>query len=441
MSAPKKVGADEAIQAGVSLADQPREAMGPLEPLVTPVGDDLRLAWPGHRVTLDLSHLHEGREGITAELLVTSAIHGEIHWGRLNLLSGPARTTLVKTLERAAPIAPWALVLERACRLTALHVREGAPVVCLMPRRAPVTRHLISKLVLAGQTNVLFGDGDSGKSLTALALMVAAGAPCDLPAGLTPTGDEPVRGLYLDYEGCQEDHEDRLANLLDSLGLTEAPPILYRQMVRPLADEAAFLRAQISQHRIGFVIVDSLAPACGPEPEGADAAVRTFTALRSFGAVTRLVVAHVSHASAAQRTGPAKPFGSIFNFNLARNMWEVRRAEDPGPGTLVQGLYHRKFNAGERQPPFGLRFTFSEDSITLQAHDMGQEPDLVARASVSQRLLAALRSGAFTTAELAGQVGASELTVRRALERLREKELVVSLPDTKPMRWGLASRA
>ena len=68
---------------------------------------------------------------------------------------------------------------------------------------------------------------------------------------------------------------------------------------------------------------------------------------------------------------------------------------------------------------------------------MGQEPDLVARASLAQRLLAALRPGAFTTAELAGQVGASELTVRRALERLREKGLIVSLLATKPLQWGL----
>jgi hypothetical protein len=433
-----KAGADDAIQEGVRLTEQPREAMGPLEPIVTPIGDELRLAWPGHQVTLDLSHLHEGREGITAELLVTSALHGEIHWGRLNLLSGPARATLVKTLERAAPVAPWALVLERACRLAALHIREGEPVICLMPRRAPATRHLIAKLVLAGQTNVLFGDGDSGKSLTALTLMVAAGVPCALPAGLVSSSSDPVRGLYLDYEGSPADHEDRLACALEGLGLTEAPPILYRQMVRPLADEAAFIRSQISQHQVGFVVVDSLAPACGPEPEGADAAVRTFNAMRSFGAATRLVVAHVSHASAAQRTGPSKPFGSIFNFNLARNIWEVRRAEDAGPRALVQGFYHRKFNAGERQAPFGLRFEFSDDAITLHAHDMGQEPDLVARATLAQRVLAALRSGAFTTADLAKQVGAAELTVRRTLERLRSKGQVVSLPDTKPLKWGLA---
>lgn len=433
---PPKVGADNAVVAGVPITELPREPMGPLEPVVTPIGDDLRLAWPGHRVTLDLSHLHEGREGIAAELLVTSAIHGEIHWGRLNLLSTPARAGLVKTLERTAPIAPWALVLERACRLTALHLRAGGPVLCLMPRRAPAARHLIDKLVLAGETNVLFGDGGSGKSLLALALAVAASTGRALPAGLLPAA--PIRRvLYLDYESCQAEHEDRLAGLLAGLGLTEAPPILYRQMVRPLADDAAVLRAEISQHAVDFVIVDSLAPACGAEPEGADAAVRTFTALRSFGAVTRQVIAHVSKAGADQRTGATRPFGSVFVQNLARNVWEVRKTEDEGADHLVLGLYHRKFNSGPRRAPFGLRIEIGATSTTLHGHDMGQEPDLVARASLAQRLLAALRPGAFTTAELAGQVGASELTVRRALERLREKGLIVSLLATKPLQWGL----
>jgi hypothetical protein len=386
-------------------------------------------------VTLDLSHLHEGREGITAELLVTSAIHGAIHWGRLNLLSTPARAGLVKTLERTAPVAPWALVLERACRLTALHVRAGAPVVCLMPRRAPTTRHVIAKLVLAGETNVLFGDGGSGKSLLALALAVAASTGTPLPGGLVPTAP-PRRVLYLDYESCQEEHEDRLAGLLAGLEVTEAPPILYRQMVRPLADDAAFLRAEISQHAIDLVIVDSLAPACGAEPEGADAAVRTFTALRSFGPVTRQVIAHVSKAGADQRTGPTRPFGSVFVQNLARNVWEVRKADDDSEH-LVLGLYHRKFNSGRRLPPFGLRIETDAATTTLHAHDMGREPDLVARASLTQRLLTALRPGAFTTAELTASVGGPELSVRRALERLREKGHVVSLPDTKPMKWGL----
>lgn len=429
----RKVGADTAVTAGVSLEDLPREAMGPLEPAVSPVGDDLHLRWEGHKVAITLSRLHEGRDGIAGELLVASDFHGEIHWGRLNLLSTPARAGLVKTLERAAPVAPWALLLERACRLAALHLRAGAPVICLLPKRAPTARHLIAKLVLAGETNVLFGDGGSGKSLLALSLAVAASTGRALPGGLVPTA--PIRRvLYLDYESCPEEHADRLAGLLAGLAIPGAPPILYRQMVRPLADDAAILRAEISQHQIDFVIVDSLAPACGAEPEGADAAVRTFTALRSFGAVTRQVIAHVSKASADQRTGATRPFGSVFVQNLARNVWEVRKAEDDGGDHLVLGFYHRKFNSGRCLPPFGLRIAIDDETTTLHGHDVGQRPDLLARTSVAYQMRKALGAGARTIPELVEETKGAKDTITRTLRRWRTEGTVIQVD---PDRWGL----
>ena len=45
--------------------------------------------------------------------------------------------------------------------------------------------------------------------------------------------------------------------------------------------------------------LDSLTPGSGAEPDGADAAVRTLTALRSFTGVTRLAIAPASPVSAA----------------------------------------------------------------------------------------------------------------------------------------------
>jgi hypothetical protein len=253
-----------------------------------------------------------------------------------------------------------------------------------------------------------------------------------LPAGLTPA--EPVRVLYLDYESCVEEHQDRLAGLLAGLGLRDAPPILYRQMIRPLSDDAAILRAEISQHQIGFVIVDSLGPACGPEPEGADAAVRTFTALRSFGAVSRLVVAHVSKAGADQRTGPARPFGSVFVQNLARNVWEVRQADDSGDDALVLGYYHRKFNSGRKLPPFGLSIEIDAAATTLHGHDVGQQPDLLARASLTYQLTKALTTGARTIPELVEETKGAKASISRTLRRWRKDGKVIQVD---PDRWGL----
>jgi hypothetical protein len=186
------------------------------------------------------------------------------------------------------------------------------------------------------------------KSLLAVTAAVVAGSGLGLSGIATPT--ERVRVLYLDYESCLEEHQDQLAKLMTGAGLVEPPEILYRAMTRPLAEDAAFIRTEISRYQVGLVVLDSLTPGSGAEPDGVAAAVRTLTALRSFGGVTRLALAHVSKASAEQRTGATKPFGSVFVWNLARSVWEIRGSQDEDGDELRMGLFHRKANGSRLQP-------------------------------------------------------------------------------------------
>jgi len=44
-----------------------------------------------------------------------------------------------------------------------------------------------------------------------------------------------------------------------------------------------------------------------------------------------------------------------------------------------------------------------------------------------------------TAAELGKKLGGSEPTIRRTLERLRDKGTVATVPETKPHLWRLAS--
>jgi hypothetical protein len=402
-------------------------------PEIQRVGDEVALTWPPHGVTVSFGALRESGDGIHGEVSVVSGVLGELHWSRLNLASGPAREGLVKKLSEAAPGLPWRPLLEAACRQTARIVREGEPVVTLTPRLADsATRYLVPKLLLSGETNMIFADGGQGKSLLALAVAVAVASGVALPAGLQPMSTGPA--LYLDWESTREEHEDRLARLVDGLGATLIHPILYRPMSRALADDAALLRAEIDRNRVGLVSVDSLAPACGAEPEGADSLIRCFNALRSFGPVTRLVLAHVSKL-AAEAKGAAKPYGSVFAFNLSRNAWEIRRADTDGGAELVMALFHRKNNAGPLLPPLGLRFQAHESAgmTTVHAHDIGQEPDLAARASLAFRLQAALARGSRTVQELAEETGGGKQTVTRTLRRFRADGKVIELGAG---RWG-----
>ena len=163
------------------------------------------------------------------------------------------------------------------------------------------------------------------------------------------------------------------------------------------------------------------------------------TALRSFSPATRLVLAHVSKLAAEQRSGPVKPFGSVFLYNLARNIWELRKADEDGGPDLVIAAFHRKSNAGRLYPPLGFRFTFHEGMTTLHAHDIGQQPELLARASLAFRIRVALAGGALTAAEVAEAIEAPEQSVAAKLRDLRGKGQVIRLAaDPRGRgRWGL----
>lgn len=404
-------------------------------------GDEFVLTWPALGVGIGVTHLHERGDGLNAEVTIEAGVAGHIHWGTLNLASTAARETLVKKLDNAHPGTPWRQLLDHTCRTVADAFRAGAPVVILRPKAATEARFLVEKMMPAGETTVLFGDGGAGKSLFALALAVAVTKETALPAGLRSRNRANV--LYLDWESGQEVHEDRLHGLLAGLGIDEAQGLYYRPMHRALADDIQRLRTEVSRHGIGLVIVDSYGGACGAEPETADSAIRLMNALRSFGSsVTRLVIAHVSKASADQRTGSSRPFGSVYVQNLARSVWEARKPDDDGGDTWTLGLYHRKVNQGRLFPPIGIKVTFESGVIRLGAQDLADEPDLLARTSLTFRIRHALRDGARTPSDLASEVKGDKESVGRTLRRLLKQGKVVKLDDVKGGRteaqWGLA---
>ena len=191
--------------------------------------------------------------------------------------------------------------------------------------------------------------------------------------------------------------------------------------------------------------MNSLAPACGAEPETADSALRALGAMRSLR-VPCLVVAHVSKAQAEQ-SGKTRPFGSVFVWNLARSCWELKRADIDAPGELLLGLFNVKRNEGARRAPFGVRFIFDPPddaarSVTLEVCPLSAAEDLVQKLTLGNRILNVLTPGPLTVEEVADMLSASVETVGKTLRRLREHGRVVKLEDGvgrgQKARWGLA---
>jgi hypothetical protein len=151
-------------------------------------GDEYSMAWSFPAVSMTLTAIREGRDGMRGELVVSH--RGlEIHWGHLALSSTSARETLVRKLQAVREDVPWRLMVERMCRTTAQAVRQGEPLVMLTGRSVSATRELLPRMFYEGEPTAIIGDGDTGKSLFAVTVAAAISvmATLESPSSRSPS--------------------------------------------------------------------------------------------------------------------------------------------------------------------------------------------------------------------------------------------------------------
>ncbi len=413
----------------------------PVGPTVTLTAEDGALTWPDG-AAISFARVVEGSRGVSAEVSVTWQ-GAELDYGALNLLATRSRDGLVKKLERAVPDVPWSAYLDLACRRMVARLREGEPVVEVLPRPRDPARVLLNvsagPFFVAGEPTLLYADVGTGKGYLAMA-----------GAGAMMTGEpigpfHPTRGglrvLYLDWEAS----EPEIAGRLYGIGRGHDQPIprglfWYRKMTRPLADDAAAVRAMVARHAIDVLIVDSAGPAArASEPGDLDAVFRLFEMLR-VQAATPWILGHIAKGS--RDADRATPYGSTFWRALARDLWEVRRStegDDPAVVTVV--LRHDKRNFGPRLRECAVRFTFApDDAVTVESTDLRDTPDLLRHGALPPRIFDALRAEAATSKDLAERLGVAFDTVDRTARRLRKNGALLGLPDTRPIQWALPAR-
>jgi AAA domain/Toprim-like len=300
-------------------------------------GDDER-----RPIVVTLSRVHEKDDTISAEVSVTRNGQ-ELDFRRLNLLTD-GRQKLIKTLGEVAGDVAWRDVIDPACRQTIGAIRRGRPAVLLRSRPGPVLTWFLHPLLPEGETTILFGPPDNLKSYVAGLTALLAANQGEI-AGLRAARRVPV--MVLDNETTEATWGGRLGRLASALNL-DMDQIYYRELTRALPQEIDAIAAEVSRLGLGYVILDSQAPAAGEKPESADAAMRTLPPLRTLGpSVTRLVLAHMSKASGDDKEG-ASIYGSIFNAAQARATWEARRStEDDGAAEVGQSHQPQT----ERRPP------------------------------------------------------------------------------------------
>ena len=392
-------------------------------------------------VRFTFSALRETSNGLRAEVRLDSTEKGNeatVLQDQLTLISLRSKNGFAKAVEARIRVAnaglranrepiTWGEIVELLALATTDTFRTGDPFLLLKdvtddPRERSF---LVRNFLPYRQSAVLYGDGMAGKSLVALLMAIAVASGQELP-GIKPL-QEPQAVLYLDWETTAAVHAHYLRCIEKAHALSiPRSRIVYRRMSRSLQLEARRIKREIDRRNVGLLIVDSMVPACGGEPESAQVVMTFFNAIRMVGPVTALIISHLTKME-AQRKGLPRPFGSVFTTNLARITWLARRAESAtvNADALEVGLYNTKINFGRLMSPRGIRFLFGQDTIAVESFFLEDIPELGEHVPLSRRVRELLKRGPATAQELADTLEAKGDSVRKVLRRMNKKAVMV----------------
>lgn len=326
--------------------------------------------------------------------------------------------------EYAGPPATWAGPVDAIGKRTAADLAWGAP-----------PPQLVGAFLAPDEPTVLYGPGGVGKGMTAAYLSL-----CLVRSGHVV--------LIADFEG----HEREWGSRLRGLGASEDElrQIHYRTpfgadwtaATGSLAAVADLLRTDCAALGVTYLVVDSysVATANGDTLGGQDAAREYFTGLARIG-LASLTLAHVT--GSAERW-PARPFGSVFVHNLARETWAVEQINkdddddevEPGiaPHLIELEFRNRKASGRALAPPQFVAFEFFADgSIVVREGRLAGPTVADAIADVLTEPMT-LRQVAAAIEEDSGK-RPSDDTLLKTLKRHPERFAVSR--DKRPATWSL----
>lgn len=404
-------------------------------------GTNVELTWQDEEVAAEVRHVRDERGHVTAEIVWRRISQGDpahLHSGVLSLTSTPAKAGLAKALEARVPAMDWGRIVEQLAYTVAELFRRGEPVVALRTAgeddsfRIPLA---IEPFIYDGLPFVLFGEPGSAKSY--LGVLIAALAAIGGGIRGTPLAAKTrLAPLYLDWESHELDLRNRVRRIEKGLDTSLDGLIHYRFCAGPLSRSVGELAEVVADRLLDLVIIDSLGPAAGGDLNTSQSAQEFFEALRQLKC-TSIILAHC-----AKNTDPRARsiYGSQFFTAHARGIAQVRRFQEAGEDDLCLGIYHMKSNLSRTERPFGLRLHFDGDEgpVTVHLQDLRAVPDLAASLSVGVQIVDALvREGPRGPKDLGEMLDVPAATVRKTLERLRDKGKVVRLGDG---RYGAATQ-
>ena len=396
-------------------------------------GNFFSFIWHDAQVAAEVRRVRESGEYVKAEVTWRSIAPGEpphLHSGLLNLMSTSAKKQLGNALAERHPDKDWVKIIEQLAYTTVRAFRKGEPPVALRTSGEgldPIAL-AVAPFFFEGLPFVLFGKPGTAKSYLAL-LIVALAATGSTIRGVPFSAEQPIVPLYLDWESNVQGLTNRVVRIEKGLGINFDETIHYRYCSGSLANMAEQLQEMVLAVGANLLVIDSLGPAAGGDLNSPQSAQDFFAALRTLKC-TSIILAHCAKNG---DTRHRSIFGSQFFNALARGTAEVRRFQEAGEDEISVGVYHRKSNLSRLERPFGLRLHFegSHGPVTLTTQNLRGVPDLSEGLSAAARILDVLASSNRPSQpkQIAEITGISAGTVRKTLQRLRDRNSVVQLPD------------
>ena len=347
--------------------------------------------------------LFKARNGITSDTArkrisdrVERIVRGDEKQGDMGLqgIFGPASSIVTND---------WFATINSACEDILNYYYSGRKSVNLYEIEDEDEEWRILGL-LAEDINCIYGTPGSGKSY----LSAIWGQAIQYGIDICGLRTMPGNVLYLDYETRASKMAKRFKRADAGLDITYNPSILpieyrYCETALPQMEEAlmemlsACWRCRIHmdsnpndvlvcehpEDRVKFLIVDSLARACGGNPRDDDQVNQFFQTLRATD-LPSLVVHHTNRQD--------EYYGSGYILANVRNLWRLRAAKEDGQPRLSLQLQQEKENDGAGTNQLGFLLEFDGDpidpeSVKLVPQNASLVPELRKHARLWQQLV------------------------------------------------------
>jgi len=417
---------EEAIKNAQRLISEIALSDDKLAPIVESIEGAVTIEWLDQQIKAEAVGLKEQRGGeIGGHLTITTTMPGvpsRLRSASFNFCALRTREQWAKSLNERMPYPDWPGLLEDMCTIVVDRVRAGDPVQIFSPADdVPPPEYAIEPLLLKGEPTILFGKPSSTKSYTALLFCYLAALGQDFDPFLWfAVHDDLGVPLYLDWEAKVNTLAWRAKLLTRGMGWPDRE-LAYRRCKHSLADDIDQIRLEVLKRGTKLVVIDSLGLAAGDRDLNAsDAATRFYGALRTLD-VTSLIIAHTAKHS----LGRGSVFGSTFFEAGARSIWQVVSDSDEGAFTVSAGIQHRKINDAPLSRPFGLRWEFKPDMVTVEREDLRKIPSMSEHRATTDRIVELLLSeGILSPTSIAKKLNLPESTVRPTLTNLTNQHRV-----------------